>query len=364
MPDSVTSVVNQDQRLHITPPQARFQRITVKEYLDKNLLSFYPKASERTQQCYITAAKNINDLIGSRFIDELSRSILQTALNKLVNKSQSAIDKIRLVMKKMIEMAVEDDLITKNVADKVVSPKSHQTDNRTEEEKVYNSTQLAEILTMAKEEKDPQLFSIMTVLAFTGIRPGEVRGLEKTDVHFNGNEINIRQAATTRPILEFNHAISAPSKPRKHTIGPTKSRTGVRTLYLCDECLTVLQKWLDYLRRERPAQFKSKFLFPNESGGILRDDVLDTKFRRFKKRHGIDKNFRLYQFRHTFCTNLFHEKVDIKTIQKLMGDATVDVILQVYAHVRSDDTLQASEGINQAYVKMLPDLFDSKEKKT
>lgn len=47
-----------------------------------------------------------------------------------------------------------------------------------------------------------------------------------------------------------------------------------------------------------------------------------------------------------------------------MGDATVDVILQVYAHVRSDDTLQASEGINQAYVNMLPNLFDSKEKKT
>lgn len=34
-----------------------------------------------------------------------------------------------------------------------------------------------------------------------------------------------------------------------------------------------------------------------------------------------------------------------------MGDATVDAILQVYAHVRSDDTLQASEGITRLMSK-------------
>ena len=89
--------------------------------------------------------------------------------------------------------------------------------------------------------------------------------------------------------------------------------------------------------------------------------MLNLKFRRFKKRHDLDDKFKLYRFRHTFCTNLFHEKVDIKTVQKLMGDSTVDVILKVYAHVLDGDTMRASEEINRAYVNMLPNLFDSND---
>lgn len=112
------------------------QRITVREYLDKNLLSFYPKASERTKQCYVTAAKTLVKLIGDLYLDELTRSNLQNSLNSLSNYSHSTIDKVRLVMRKMVEMAVEDDLIPKNVAVKVVGSRSTQVDIRTEEEKI------------------------------------------------------------------------------------------------------------------------------------------------------------------------------------------------------------------------------------
>jgi site-specific recombinase XerD len=332
--------------------------ITVREYLDKNLLSFYPKASDRTKQCYVTAAKKLVKLIGHLSLDELTRSNLQNTLDSLSNYSSSTIDKARLVMKKMVEMAVDEELISKNVAMKVVSPRSKQMDNRSENEKIYLQTQLAEILSYAKDEPDPQLFTVLTLLAFTGMRPGELRGLEKRDVLFASNQLTIRQAATTEPKLDPNQALAAQG-PRKPVIGLTKSRSGVRTLYLGKEIIAVIQKWLDYLKATSSIQFESTLLFPNSEGMILRDDVLNMKFRRFKKRHGLDDKFKLYRFRHTFCTNLFHEKVDIKTVQKLMGDSTVDIILKVYTHVLDDDTKQAGEEINKAYVKMLPNLFET-----
>lgn len=241
---------------------------------------------------------------------------------------------------------------------KVVGSRSKQVDIRTEEEKIYIEIQLAEILTYAKEEKDPQLFTVLTLLAFTGMRPGELRGLEKRDVHFDKNELTIRQAATTEPKLNPHRALAS-GGPRKHVIGLTKSRSGVRTLYLGEEIMAVIKKWLNYMKATSSVQFESKLLFPSKEGKILRDDVLNQKFRRFKGRHGLDDKFKLYRFRHTFCTNLFHEKVDIKTVQKLMGDSTVDIILKVYAHVLDDDTKCAGEDINKAYVKMLPNLFKS-----
>lgn len=78
-------------------------------------------------------------------------------------------------------MAVEDDLIVKNVARKVISPKTYHIDNLIDDEKILDVTQIAEILTYAKEGKDPLLFTMMTLLMFTGIRPGEGRGLYKAD---------------------------------------------------------------------------------------------------------------------------------------------------------------------------------------
>ena len=266
---------------------------------------------------------------------------------------------IRLVMKKMVDMAVEDELISKNVAKKVYSPKSKKIDIRSEDEKIYLKKQLADILCLAKEEKDPQLFTILTLLAFSGIRPGELRGLEKEDVHFDTKKLTIRQAATNEPKLNSHQALSSKG-PRKLVIGLTKSPSGVRTLYLGDEILAVIQNWLNYLKAKSLVQFESKLLFPNTKGGILREDVLIKKFNRFKERYGLSKYARLYTFRHTFCTNLFHERIDLKTVQKLMGDSTADVILKVYAHVMDDDTKRAGEEINNAYVKMLPDLFDQK----
>lgn len=53
------------------------KRITVKNYLDNNLLSFYPKASDRTKQSYVSAAKRVSNLIGNYYLDELNRGILQ-----------------------------------------------------------------------------------------------------------------------------------------------------------------------------------------------------------------------------------------------------------------------------------------------
>lgn len=338
------------------------KQITVKEYLNRNLLSFYPKASDRTKQCYVTAAKTIVKLIGDLKLADLNREILQNALYSISYKSQSAIDKIRLVMKKMIDIAIDDDLIHKNIAAKVISPKSDKVDIRTDEEKIYIQKQIAEILTFAKEEKDPQLFTILTILSFTGIRPGELRGLGKKDVHIKTKELTIRQAATTKAGISENESVTGTAKPREYIIGPTKSRSGIRTLYLGNELMVVILHWILYLKKHNPVQYKSKLLFPNSKGGILRDDVLLQKFRRFKKRHGISSQYNLYRFRHTFCTNLFHEKVDIKTVQRLMGDATVDVILNVYTHVMDEDAKRAGEEINQAYVKMLPDLFEPNHK--
>lgn len=333
-------------------------RITVKEYLDKNLLSFYPKATERTLHCYATAARTLVGLIGDLHLDELTRTNLQNALNSLTDKADSTINKIYLILKKFVEMAVDDELIPKNVADKVVCPKSKKLDTRSEDEKIYSAEQISTILKAAKEEPDPLLFTVLLLFAFTGMRPEELRGLEKRDFDPDAKTLNIRQAATTRPKLKLDNALAGDTGPREPVIGKTKSKSGVRTLYLDEQVISVLQAWLEYLKKNDSVRYESTFLFPNMQGGILRDDVLNTKFKRFRKHHEFPKSFSFYRFRHTFCTNLARSHVDVKTIMRLLGDSSATVVLNTYMHVPSADAKRANETINKMYDNMLPDVFD------
>jgi integrase len=334
-------------------------RITVEEYLDKNLLSFYPKATDRTLHCYATAAKTLVKLIGNLYLDELTRTNLQNALNSLTDKADSTINKIYLILKKMVEIAVDDELIPKNVAAKVVCPKSRKLDTRSEDDRVYSSEQISAILKAAKGEDDPLLFTALLLFAFTGMRPEELRGLEKQDFDPDAKTLNIRQAATTRPQLKLDNALAGDVGPRIPVISKTKSKSGVRTLYLDDQVISALQKWLAYLKETDPVRYNSDFLFPNMDGGILRDDVLNTKFTRFRKRHGFTKNFTFYRFRHTFCTNMARAHVDIKTIMRLLGDSSVSVVLETYTHVPDADAKRANEEMNRVYANMLPDVLDS-----
>lgn len=342
-----------------TPPTPNAPRITVRDYLDKNLLSFYPKAKPRTLNCYVSAAHTLVGLIGDLYLDELNRSNLQEALNSISYYSKSTLQKVYLVLKKMVVMAVEDELIPRNVANNVECPRSTQVDNRSEDDKIYSKEQIAAILNAAKEEDDPLLFTILIVFLFTGMRPEELRGLRKQDYVPEIKKLYIRQAATTEPILDKKNALSSKSGKRTHVIGETKSKAGKRDFDLSPELVDTLENWLQYLKHHDPVRSESELLFPNSEGGILRDDVLNTKFRRFKKRHGFEKGFKLYRFRHTFCSTLLENQTDLKTIMRLMGDSTAKVILETYCHAPNRVVQEANKKINGVYSDILSEMMVS-----
>ena len=119
--------------------------------------------------------------------------------------------------------------------------------------------------------------------------------------------------------------------------------------------MAVVQEWLDYLKENDPVRYKSRFLFPSSTDAPLRDDVLNTRFNRLKKKYEgkLEKGWSLYRFRHTYATNLAEANIPIKTAMRLMGDSTTNVILGVYTHVRNEEARKAGEKINQFYTDML-----------
>ena len=166
-------------------------------------------------------------------------------------------------------------------------------------------------------------------------------------LNFDTCEIHIHQAAIERPQLDTTNALGKSIGPRQIAIGPTKNKAGVRTLYNGERGIKAITEWLEYLKKKEPDKYKNRFLFPSTTDIPMRDDVLNTAFTRFKKRHGLGKEYTLYKFRHTFATTLAESGIPVKTAMCLMGDSTTNVILGVYTHVRSDEAKKAGEKIKR-----------------
>ena len=62
-----------------------------------------------------------------------------------------------------------------------------------------------------------------------------------------------------------------------------------------------------------------------------------------KVRKELGVNYRLHDFRHTFCSYLILRGVDIKTVQMLMGHSDVRTTMQIYSHVQTVHLQKAVE---------------------
>jgi site-specific recombinase XerD len=52
------------------------------------------------------------------------------------------------------------------------------------------------------------------------------------------------------------------------------------------------------------------------------------------------------------CTNLIKSGTSVATVQRIIGDNTVDVIMKVYTHINSTDIADAMGGVHHNYANL------------
>ena len=92
-----------------------------------------------------------------------------------------------------------------------------------------------------------------------------------------------------------------------------------------------------YLVRGRPvfATGKSHALFLNRRGGTLTRQSAWTVIKQAAERAGIDKEISPHTLRHSFATHLLEGGADVRSVQELLGHASVTTT-QIYTHVTAD----------------------------
>lgn len=92
-----------------------------------------------------------------------------------------------------------------------------------------------------------------------------------------------------------------------------------------------------YLVRGRPvlATGKSHALFLNKRGGGLSRQSAWTVIKQAAERAGIEKEISPHTLRHSFATHLLEGGADVRSVQELLGHASVTTT-QIYTHVTAD----------------------------
>lgn len=300
------------------------KRFTLQEWSEL-WLSQYKKIelSPKTLNDYRIFFKyHINPTIGKLKLKELTTLDIQTLITKTVNKlAPSSVKKMHVVLKSCIEQAFREGHVESNVANHVRLPRQPKSRRR----KVLSNEDLAKIISIAyaehiKEEKsvNKTFYPALIIAIETGIRRSELLGLKWPSVNFENNIVFIHEAL-----------VEAPSKPiHKDEL---KNESSVRHLPLSDEAMELLAAIVR----------NSEFVFSTKKGQPINPRNWNRKFHHWCTKAGID--FSLHDLRHTFITDMINAGESITSIQGFTGHANPTVLLNHYAHIVTEEKMNAAK---------------------
>ena len=157
-------------------------------------------------------------------------------------------------------------------------------------DKIYTPTQWQQIQSMVAHDKDFLLY--LTMLYYTGCRPSEIVDLNRDDIDDNGS-IKIYQ----NKVKKYKYVNIPP--------------------VILEELLVFEDKI--FRGHGRQSEFYGK------------------KFKKIRLAMGLNTDYSLYTFRHTFATNLLNMTSDIHLVSKALGHSNIMITSKHYANRSNKD---------------------------
>ena len=113
----------------------------------------------------------------------------------------------------------------------------------------------------------------------------------------------------------------------KVKINTPKTKSSIRTIRLCDECIRLLSE----LKANQVP--KSKYIFPSSVTGEIRDtSAVTRRLHRIQDRAGVPR-IRFHDLRHSFATLSLEQGMDIETVSHMLGHTDAGFTMNTYMHV-------------------------------
>lgn len=242
------------------------------------------------------------------------------------------IDKYKRTIRAIFSYAVKKRIVDENFAtSKYVdwSPRPQQ-DNR---KKGMTDTEAQKFVACLLEYPNIQVKTSLLTLILTGLRKGELAGLEWKDIDFDQQTISINRAITE---IKGNGAVE----------GNTKTGSSLRKFSISDELKQFLlehKRWQEDRRIELgDLWIESDKIFTKVHGGSIYPSYFNAQLNKVLEVAGIP-HYSVHSLRHTNITLLASRGIDWITISSRAGHARPSTSSDVYAYaLPSTDQIAAN----------------------
>ena len=246
--------------------------------------------SERTLKYYGDTIRKCIDYIGKplRFIDanDIRRCLSWAMVER--NCSSVTVNNERRCLSTFFQWLENEDIIRKSPVKRTKALKEEKLDK-----KPFSDEEVARLREACADERERAIFEL---LLSSGMRVGELCGLDRDSMDINGRECEV--------------------------LGKGGKR---RTCYFSAEAKLHIQRYLASRDDDNPALFVSQ----NKPHTKLSQGAVEKMARDLGARAGVS-NVHPHRFRRTMATNNLRRGMKLEEIQQLLGHANIDTTL-IYA---------------------------------
>lgn len=303
--------------------QPQSSGMTLRDYL----LPWYERGihawEPRTQELYLHL---INDhllpSLGHMPLEDIKSMHVGDMMAQMAAKDIAVTaNQSRRLLGQALDDALNDELIRRNPVKSVKRVKEHP------REMVLLTS--VEIRTLLDATRNNRLYAAFHLLVASGVRRGELLGLQWKDVTDSGIHIrrNLKMVGN-QPVL-----------------GDVKTKNSKRFIDLGPDTLEVLHRHREIQLSEAKAclgsWYDSGFVFTSKIGTPIFPRNLLRTVKNEQKKAGVTVTS-VHAFRHTHASQLIAHGVDIKTISMRLGHSSTSFTLDRYGHILQEHRHRAA----------------------
>jgi len=248
--------------------------------------------------------------------------------------SSGTVRQVHAVLRRAFARAVAHELISQNPAQVTTLPKVNyrQID-------MLSSEDIGRLHKLVQEEKEDRPLAIAIAISLhTGMRRGEVLGLQWGDIDLCKGKIRIARSLHS----------SQESRP---IYGEPKTKKSRRTLAMTDglkEILIAHKSHVDAeLQKSKMRLEPSTPVVLRKGGGVMHPNALTNTSKHFFKMHHLPDSFSFHGLRHVHASYLIAAGVPVKVISERLGHSSISITLDTYGHILEGQDDAAAEAFNR-----------------
>jgi integrase len=298
--------------------------LTIERYMDRWLESIRGNVRPGTFKPYEAIVRlHIKPTLGITKLDKLNAMQLEKLYRQKLDAGLSPrrVRYIHVTIRKALKDAVRLQLLARNVADAAIPPRQAKSE-------IVPLTQ-DEMRSLLEASKADKLHALYVLAITTGMRQGELLGLQWKDVDLDGGTLRVN-----RSVYEG-------------VVSPPKTNAGRRSIRLSKLAQSALRQ--HRVNAATRSERISEWVFPNANGTpIGHQNLHNRSWKPLLRNAGLPHSVRFHDLRHSCISLLLARGVPIKVVSEMAGHSDISVTLSVYGHVLPDMQGTAADGMDEA----------------